>query len=285
MATQEVKIIEDSITSNGIRITTFQLRYWRAIHAEVMTHRVFSRNASSSRAIPIKRMLANIRANMAKPTYWGSNKPGMQAGKEIDGSALWMANLIWATAGKAACAAAWALEKLGVHKQIANRLTEPFQYISVVLTSTEWLNFYELRDHPAAMPEFRDLARKMKHEQKISIPKKLKKGDWHLPYITKRERTSLTIEQLVKLSTARCCRVSYDRHDGKPAEREEDYALHDMLVVAEPLHASPAEHQVMFDTAHGNSLSGNLHGRGIVQYRKVLEAHLPLNNVMEEVCK
>lgn len=277
MAHQEVKIIEDSRTQDGVtRITTYQLRYWRAIHAELMTHRVFSRNASSSRAIPVKKILAQVWNDPAGPTYWGSNRPGMQAGDELSGWRLWAAKKLWKLASRTACVFAWGMMKVGLHKQYANRVLEPFQYISVVVTSTEWRNFFELRDHEMAFPEFHDLASEMKYVMKNSLPKMLRTGQWHLPYVLKEERQALALPLLVKLSTARCCRTSYDRHDGTPAPHEEDVALHDKLVVAEPLHASPAEHQVLYDGSGITfdsriDLQGNLRGKGIVQYRKLLE--------------
>lgn len=277
MARQEVKIIEDSRTPDGAtRITTFQLRYWRAFHGELMTHRVFSRNASSSRAIPIMTMLKRVWNDPAMPTYWGSNKPGMQAGEEIQGWRRTMAKLVWLAAGRMECFAAYLLHKLGVHKQIANRRTEADQYISVVVTATEYRGFFELRDHHMAMPEFHDLAAAMKDEMRNSLPKLLRTGQWHLPYVTKEDRTKHDLPTLVKLSTARCCRTSYNRHDGTPAPVDADVKLHDDLVVSEPLHASPAEHQVMYDGS-GHvfdpriDLQGNLRGKGIIQYRKLLE--------------
>ena len=80
----EVKVIADSISESGKRITTFQLKYPRFIHSEVMTHRVFSRNASSSRAIPVKKMIEQVRNNPAMPIHWGANQSGMQAKNELN---------------------------------------------------------------------------------------------------------------------------------------------------------------------------------------------------------
>jgi hypothetical protein len=277
MAHHEVKIIEDSRTPDGsTRITTFAVKYWRAFHGEVMTHRVFSRNASSSRAIPIMTMLRRVWNDPAMPTYWGSNKPGMQAGAEIQGWRRAVAKLVWIAAGRMECAAAYLLHKLGVHKQIANRRTEADQYISVVITATEYRGFFELRDHDMAMPEFRDLAAAMKAEMRNSIPKLLKTGQWHLPFITRAERKQMNLPTLLKVSTARCARTSYNRHDGTPSPVSDDVKLHDGLVIDQPIHASPAEHQVSYDGS-GHvfdarlDLQGNLRGNGIIQYRKLLE--------------
>ena len=152
------RIIADSVNPAGQRVTTLQLRYWRAVHAELMTHRAFSRNASSSRAIPVRKMLAQVWGDPAGPLHWGANQAGMQAEQELTGWRRSAAQRLWRLSGRAMCAAAWAGMKLGLHKQVVNRMLEPWQFISVVLTSTEWDSFFALRDHPAAQPEIRTLA-------------------------------------------------------------------------------------------------------------------------------
>ena len=165
-----VKIIEDSLT-NGSRLTTYQLRYWRAIHAELMTHRVFSRNASSSRAIPVMKMLRQVWDDPAGPVHWGANQAGMQAHAELDGLRRKLSQAIWKWSGRAMCVAAWSMTKIGLHKQVANRLLEPWQYINVVLTATEFDNWFDLRDHPDAQPEIQELARRSGisgHDEKAS---------------------------------------------------------------------------------------------------------------------
>ena len=80
----EVEIVADSISSHNKRITTFKLRYWRGIHAEFMTHRVFSRNAGSSRARPSQAIIDQVRNDPWGPLEWGVNKPGMQAEEEVE---------------------------------------------------------------------------------------------------------------------------------------------------------------------------------------------------------
>lgn len=280
MAKQTVVICADSQTPEGTRITTFILRYWRAFHAELMTHRDFSRNAGSSRAIPTPKILKQVWSDAAGPTYWGSNKPGMQAGAQLTGWRLWLAKVLWQGAAKAACVFAWALNKVGLHKQYANRPLEPYQYISVMVTSTRYDNFFKLRDHKDAMPEFRDLARDMKSAMYLNLPVKLKHGEWHLPLIKQYERGSLPIPELLKISAARNARTSYERHDGTPAMPSEDFDLHERLVGGDPIHASPTEHQVLYVAPHTMArrysdklwdLQGNLRGPGIVQYRKLIE--------------
>ena len=118
------------------------------------------------------------------------------------------AKVLWKGAGRVMCVAAWTMSKLGLHKQVANRLLEPWQHIHVVVTSTEWENFFKLRCHPDAQPEFQALARQMQMALAASRPQELSNGDWHLPYINFFERWRLSIEEAIQVSAARCCRVS-----------------------------------------------------------------------------
>jgi thymidylate synthase ThyX len=244
------KVIEDSRGPDGQRLTTFQLAYWRAIHAELLTHRVFSRNASSSRAIPVSKFIEQVRYDPACPVHWGSNQPGMQAGPELNSSDAHEALSVWRAAAASAADFAERLADLGLHKQVSNRLLEPFQWIHVIVTASEWDNFFELRDHPDAQPEIRHLARLMKAAKDRSTPVQRRRDrqhteSWHLPYITREERIVYWDRPLLlaQISAARCARVSYLKHDGKSPTVSEDLALYERLVGSRPLHASPVEHQ------------------------------------------
>lgn len=282
----EAIILADSICPSGKRITTFQLRYPRFIHSELMTHRVFSRNASSSRAIPVAKMIRQVREEPAMPLSWGENQSGMQAHKELFGPNREKAIDLWLTAASLVADAAEEMVAVGLHKQVANRILEPFQYISTVLTATEFDNWFELRDHEDAQPEIRQLAYEMQCSLLDSVPRPIKHGEWHLPYITDEERKKYPTDILLQVSAARCCRVSYLRHDGQAPNVEKDIELCERLVGSEPLHASPFEHQAMPDREknwflkllhgkHGSSYCnphqhGNLNGW--VQHRKLIEA-------------
>lgn len=248
------KIIADSVSAHsGDRITTLQLLYPRFIHAELMTHRVFSRNASSSRAIPVKKMLEMVNNNPAMPIHWGANQPGMQADKQLSEQDRYKAEVLWREAAQKASSVAERMVEIGLHKQVANRILEPFQHIHVVLTATEFDNWDELRDHNDADPNIHELARQVKIARQESKPQTLEYCDWHLPYITDNDWVVLEtayprdldtqIEMAKKVSAARCCRVSYLKHDGSASNIEEDLALCDRLVGARPIHASPFEHQ------------------------------------------
>ena len=279
------KIIEDSISEAGDRLTTLQLLYPRFIHSELMTHRVFSRNASSSRAIPVKKMLEMIRNEPAMPIHWGQNQPGMQASAEIQH--VFAAKDLWLLAARNAADVAEEMMNLGLHKQVANRILEPFQHISVVLTATEFNNWRELRRHKDAQPEIQHLATEIDIQMDRSTPVELGYGEWHLPYVSIDERNDGyyhdKVDLLRKISAARCCRVSYLKHDGTAPSIADDLALCDRLVGARPIHASPFEHQatpakkeegfaqegVSHIDLHGNVWSGNF--KGWIQSRKLIE--------------
>lgn len=257
----KAKIIADSINKSGNRLTTFQLRYPRFIHSELMTHRVFSRNAMSSRAVPVAKMVQQVRENPAKPVHWGQNKPGMQADSEVPQAS---AEHLWGEAAKAAADIADKMEKLGLHKQVSNRILEPFQWMNTIVTATEWDNFYALRAHPDAQPEFQKLAVMMLEAQAVSIPKLLEAGQWHLPYVTDEERNTIA-ENFCEVSAARCARVSYLTHDGQVPSVKADLALFQRLAGGKPLHASPLEHQA----TPGSENTGNF--TGWTQFRKLWE--------------
>lgn len=273
------KVIADSISLDGKRIMSLQLRYPRFIHAEFMTHRVFSRNASSSRAIPVKRLIADVRRDMAEPIHWGRNQKGMQASQELAGWRKWLVRSLWRSSGHLACWFAGLMDWAGAHKQLVNRIIEPWSHITVLVTSTEWANFFELRDHPDAQPEIKTLARAIRTALAASAPQRLAKGEWHLPYIGKDDHLFAQLHAsgigdstykpiLIRMSVARCARVSYMTHEGRPPKVEDDLRLYQQLVGSEPLHASPAEHQAT-PSDDPDAASGNF--RGWVQYRQLLE--------------
>lgn len=286
MTTISAKIIADSISEHGKRITTMQLRYPRWIHAEFMTHRHFSRNASSSRAVPVERLIKDILEDPAIPMFWGKNQKGMQGGEECNVQVrtlmcvkeLGLRPLVvsresaWLHAMTAAIASATAFDEAGYHKQIVNRLLEPFSHINVVVTATEWSNFYALRRHRDAEPHIHLLADKMWEAQQASKPVLLKEGKWHAPYAPHDAFAR------IPTSVACCASVSYKTVEGLAMTQERAVALHDKLVGNVPLHASPCEHQATPDGAHWSSsndewLSPELHGNfvGWIQYRKTLK--------------
>ena len=250
-------VIADSISDQGIRITTFQLRYWRAIHAELMTHRVFSRNAGSSRARPSKAIIEQVAHDPWGPIVWGLNEPGMQANNLADISIGMQSLWSWRNIAKRAANSATTLMNLGLHKQIVNRVLEPFTYIDVVVTATDYANWFALRLDEDAQPEIQQLAQAMKDAMDASKPVLLNPGEWHLPYITtndyaeaqnhvsyviSKDRPETLLDLLKKISAARCARTSYKAFDGKVASIDDDLSLFDKLMSGNLKHASPTEH-------------------------------------------
>jgi len=245
------RIIADSCCSavEGKRITSFILEYPRWIHAELLTHRMFSRNAASSRAIPVSKFIEDVLTQPAMPVHWGANQKGMQADNEVDGDTKTKAMLIWHSAKDAAVGYASQLNELGIHKQIVNRLMEPFFHITTLVTATEFKNFFKLRAHKAAQPEIRELAYKMLELYENNIPQKKDFGDWHIPF-GDQYLTGLSIGQQLKVATARSARVSYKNFEGE-INLEKDYQLHNTLLAEG--HFSPFEHSAICEVGvHDN---------------------------------
>lgn len=271
------KIIADSVSVEGHRITSVQLRYPKFIHGELMTHRVFSRNAASSRAIPVERMIRDVLDDPAMPVYWGKNQKGMQADEELTEAQIKQLTRNWLGGRDEAVATAQVLMQNGLHKQIANRVLEPWFHINTLVTATEWDNFFELRCHKDAQPEMRTLAEAVAEAIDVNQPRLRAPGQWHLPYVRADERLE-DLDIQLKLSVARCARVSYLTQDGKEPDKAEDIALYERLVVARPIHASPAEHQATPDNlldVMGKSVWQNpadwRNFKGWRQYRAYLE--------------
>lgn len=273
------RILADSMNEYGDMLTTMELVYPRFIHPEFMTHRDFSRNASSSRAIPSMQLIEQVRHAPVYPIHWGKNQPGMQASEELKGEELQYAIEQWRLAAiNASHSAERLLLGTHAHKQVVNRILEPFLPIRVVVSSTRWDNFFGLRRHPDAQPEIRYLADLMFKARERSTPRLLMKGEWHLPYVTSEEVALLGIEIAIQVSVARCARVSYRLHNGRSTTVEEDQRLYQRLVGSDPKHASPAEHQATPDSCWFGGLFGRwwknrkMHGNfnGFIQYRKTL---------------
>lgn len=289
-------------------LITLQLRYPRFIHAEAKTHRLIriddaeyeflqeisfmddenlSRNASSSRAVPVERMIQDVIDDPAMPVRWGANQPGMQDAGDHDATVVWADHTgpsgnwgspkdAWLCARDRAVEVAKGFAAVGYHKQVVNRLLEPFSHISVVVTATEWDNFFALRCHPDADPTMRALAEAMRDAIQASKPT-WPVGDWHLPYVSEDDRQSFRVNRdekkqwfLAMISAARCARVSYLNHDGSNPDIDKDLALAKRLL--ESKHMSPFEHQAEAWTkgVQKTYLNGNL--RGWHQFRKMIEA-------------
>lgn len=293
----EVKIIKDSYNSDlKSRLTTFELTYPRFIHGELMTHRMFSRNAASSRAIPIDKVIELLKTNPAMPVHWGKNQAGMQASTEIDN--IEGAKLLWLAARDSAINHAIVMRDMGLHKQIVNRILEPFQVIKTIVTATEFNNWFWLRAHADAQPEIKELAEKMLQVYEQSKPEELFEAEWHVPYVNTarlggilvyldEDNKYISVDEARMISASCCAQVSYRKSDGS---LEKAAVVFDRLINSTPVHASPVEHiaapitkesieramnpnvdpeGITHVDINGYPWSGNL--KGWVQYRQLIE--------------
>ena len=306
----QVEVILASRGANGAPpIYTIRLRYPRIIHAEIMTHRVFSRNARSSRAVPVKTMLLETTTIPFIPWHWGANQKGMQAGAECDEPVFLDGEEIgddgeliivpraftredaWLVARDKVVEVAEALMTAGYHKQIPNRLLEPFSWIDTLITATDWANFLHLRDHKDAEPHLQDLARLVKQAIEEAEVQVLQEGEWHMPYVNDADRHHMLIDSgrlageryeavtgtddhnqwLIRLSAARCARISYAPFDGDPSY-EREFERYNQLVTSERVHASPLEHQAQVDNLAPVFLKGEYIGEDFAY--KVLSGNL-----------
>lgn len=292
-----VKIIQDSYNPiHDSRMTTFEVEYPRFILAELNTHRALSKNSSSSRAIPVSKMLEQVKNNPALPVYWGKNKSGMQATEEVSNKDF--VESIWKLASYFASDYSGVLHSAGLHKQLSNRITEPFQTMKTVVSGTCFNNFFALRAHSDAQPEIKELAEKMLDAYNQSYPISLKKNEWHVPYVTRRledkfmkyfdeNDNEISVEDARIISASCCAQTSY-RLANASLEKASD--IFDKLINSKPAHSSPVEHQAtpitvdyldhdlttFFDIegvthVDRNSVpwSGNLHGW--VQFRQLIK--------------
>lgn len=259
-------VIADSHNVWGQRLTTFRLHYPRFIHAEFMTHRMFSRNASSSRAIPVKKVLEQVSTEPATPIHWGVNQAGMQAAGEQDVPVNFQGfcrtqagdyedvefdrDDAWEEAADSAAYFAQSFANAGYHKQVVNRIVEPFQFMNVVISATDYNNFFYLRDHDDADPNIRELARVMLHAYNVSTPEILRHGEFHTPYVQHlrgqdgvlryfSDNVEIDTQDAIKISASCAAQASYRNLDTSLEKAKEIY---ERLAGSEPIHASPFEH-------------------------------------------
>jgi thymidylate synthase ThyX len=240
------RILADSRSPAGVRLTTVEVKIHRFVLAEWNTHCVLSRNSASSRAIPLKKMMDRAVNETAYPVVWPAEQSGMQGGQELPEEIRERAKGEWDEAVEDAVLHARRLGELGVHKSLANRLMEPFQWHTIIATATAWQNFFRQRCDEAAQPEIRQAAKlveaAMEGNESQGKIKQLGLGDWHLPLIDGEDLgAGLSLDELTKISSARCARVSYMTHEGK-RDHGEDLKLYEKLVGATPQHWSPLEH-------------------------------------------
>ena len=270
------KIIADSVSPEGKRITTFEVSLPTYILAELNKHHAIVNSFASSRAIPCKKVREKVWKNPYMPVQFGVNQRGMRAYSDLEGWKEKTAQALWRGLSKVACGTHWLMEKIGLHKQVANRILEPWYCKVGVLTATEWDNFFKLRISEFAQPDFRKLATMMKEAMNNSTPKQLIEGDVHMPYVTNAELEKLGVENSIKVSVARCCRASYNNMLGKVSEPQEDVALFERAL--RDCHFSPFEHQAIVPTskvtiAEKYNLQRGF--RGWYQFRAMVDGEKP----------
>lgn len=273
MSQIKATVIAHSIsTITSKEIVTFELEFPRPILAEWNTHNALSKNASSSRAIPVPTMLKQIRENPAFLSRYGAANTGMQdKGKHTESVTLrhmgfneYTAEGAWAVAGRVMADFAEDFHNAGYAKQVCNRLIEPWQMMKVVMTATELENFFWLRDHHMADPTIAELARVIKEAYKASSPINLQPGDWHVPYYNDGvwigivEDTDLesgekvitdkfghSLEHALVISASCCAQVSFRSLDDtvEKARRVVEKLNLKGEEPDQPVHASPLEHQ------------------------------------------
>ena len=241
------RVIADSVSPSGQRVTSIQARFWRPILAEVNTHAVWSRNSASSRAIPARKQVQRVREDPSLPVSWPAEQKGMQGGAELEGEQLHAAQAHWGLAQKTMAQIADHLIEIGLHKSVTNRLLEPFQWHTALITATAWDNAFRQRVSPLAQPEFRVVATCMKEAIDQSTPVLLDRGQWHMPYLDSETIADVLdhspdgMEMLKQISVARCARTSMETQEGV-RDWAQDLNLYKRLETADPMHASPFEH-------------------------------------------
>ncbi len=260
------KVIADSVTPDGVRLSTVEATFNRYILAEVNTYREWSRNSASSRAIPVKKILKQVWSNPATPVHWGANQAGMQARAELTGFRRWLARRLFLWARIPVLVVVWLLTKLKLHKQVANRLLEPWVWHTAIISSTSWENMFKQRCHPDAQPEFQVLAWCIRSALDESTPQKLEWGDWHLPYVLPEDWVAVAsmdavnpdrdadghviwpaYPEIALVGVARCAAVSYVRQ-GEKRDPLKDLELAGRL--SKSGHWSPFEHVAIAEKNH-----------------------------------
>lgn len=288
-------VVADSVNPDGDRLTTLETTIPKCLVGEFNTHRALSRNSASSRAIPVLKQIRKALADPFIPEQFGSAQAGMQSGPPLEGARHDYAVQAWTQARDSAVAGAltllydWTItpaevtsgewevilgvspahadlgaegRKQVVHKELVNRLLEPFMWTTILVTATDWSNFFALRDHPDAQPQIAKAARLMREAMEASEPEELLWGEWHLPLLTPAERDSLRdlgprsrsseARRLAQFSASRSAGVSYETH--QRADQPKDLERYDKLVAGG--HMSPLEHPAVTVPGRHANFSG-----------------------------
>jgi len=289
----KAKIVQDSSLPTGERLLTFSVMYGRLIHSELLRHRAASHSVKSSRAIPTHKYRAEVMENIYVPVKFGTKKRGMQAGEPTFLTKFY-GEKIWKLSSKFACFFHWMMEKFGIHKEVANRVLEPYVWVEETITveADALKEIANLRIHDDAQEDVRRIVEEMVYEMDRSTPVELNQGQWHVPYVVRRQvenemiytdnnGNKLTLDQAIVCSAARCARSSYANHDNSMSSYDKDIGLAKQLIGSEPMHLSPFEHQArpFIDDTEKSQYGSNF--RNFFQQRKAIENslwHLEINS-------
>lgn len=260
------ELLEHTVNPVGEEAVSYGTCYERFIHAEVMTHGAWNRNASSARAIPYERMKKWTMSDPALPLHLGRNQSGMQSGNQIDDPDACYRDLLQMLEGMYLSSDVL-MAKYDLHKEIINRYTEPWAWINFVMTTGRpgLMNFFHLRCTKYAHPNIQRLAVTMARLYRASTPRKLAVGEWHMPFVTAEERETLLVPNQIVWSTARCAWTSYQTVEGKKATYEQAQKRHDDCVSLK--HMTPCGHQLQARGDHGRN-GGQM--AGYDQYRHMI---------------
>lgn len=143
-------IVADSVNQQGDRLTSLLITFPRILLSEINTHRMLSKNTSSSRAIPFKKMVESVQENPFVPIAWQKEHKGMQGTEYFTNKKDITANeKMWLHARDYAIQSAVAASRnFGITKQLCNRLLEPFMWTTMLITGSKegWYNFHSLRN-------------------------------------------------------------------------------------------------------------------------------------------
>lgn len=282
----KANLVQDSKLTSGERLLTFNLKYGRIIHSELLRHRAASHSVKSSRAIPTKKYREEVETNPYIPVKFGTNQRGMQAGKQTPATVSF-GTKIWKLSAKFACIAHSMMEKVNVHKEVANRILEPYVWVEETLTIEEdaLMQIAELRIHDDAQEDVRRIVEEMVYETENSKePIILEENQWHVPYVIRQingsmiykdnDGKNLTLDEAIICSAARCARSSYANHDNSTTTYENDTKLADRLIGSTPMHLSPFEHQARPFLNNDEKLEYMSNFRHFFQQRKAIENSL-----------
>lgn len=280
MSKPSAKVVADSSFSNS-RLITLEIELHRFVLPEFNTHRSISRNFQSSRAVPVKQMIEQVRRNPAMPVSWGKNEPGMVANHDLSEGIAQSVEHCWLKTAQEMARRAEIFNEMGLHKQVVNRILEPFMWTKGVATAThkDWQSFLKLRLHKDAQPEIKALALEIDKVIKESSIAELGDKDWHMPYFGNGywlEGCGIPLKDALMISSSCCGQVSYRKLDESLDKANKIYGMLNLpengIYKEDPPHFSPTEHQAR--ARNGDfEMSGNFHSEDAwLQYRKILES-------------